>query len=168
MRWRLAVGLVLTTVSATVLAGVDQETDQLVLSAARFGSMIEGMVHGQPVEVVPVPGGGRCQNVGMIQSAAMAQRRGGPRIQNFAVCRGEVETIDDVSPALPNDKEFRQIVAMSVRGAVRHGGHPYLWEAYTVDAHRVTPPDASGCAQVETIISADGLLVSYNIGRICP
>lgn len=162
----LRLALLSVVASAPAVASVDPELDNLILSAARYGTMIEGMIHGQPVEVVPVPGGGKCQNVGVIQSASRS--RGGPRIQNYAICRGEVDSIDEVSPALPEDKEFRQVVAMTVRGAVRHGGHPYVWESYVIDAKRLTPPDSQGCAQVETVVASEGLLVSHNIGRICP
>lgn len=154
--------------SAAACASSESDMDTLVRNAARFGNPVEGFANGQPSVAVPVSGNGPCKNVGVIQSGGRGKYSGGPRIANFSVCHDEVEAISEVSPALPDDSQFKQVVVMTVRGAARYGGQPSDWDAYHVESRRLSPPDARGCAQVETVVSSEGLLVSHNVGMVCP
>ena len=156
-----------TVLSSAAFAG-ESDMETLARNAAQFGNPVEGFAYGQPAVAVPVPGRGPCKNVGVIQSGGRGKYSGGPRISNFSVCRNEVEALNEVSPALPEDTQFKQVVVMTVRGAARYGGQPSDWEGYHVESRRLSPPDSLGCAQVETVVSSEGLLVSHNVGRICP
>ena len=57
---------------------------------------------------------------------------------------------------------------MAIRGALRYGAHRRDLYDYHIDTRRLSAADPYGCAQVETIVSTMGMLVSYNVGRMCP
>ena len=62
------------------------------------------------------------------------RQRGGPRIDNYQVCQGaEPERINDVSPALPDDPQFKQVAQMAIRGALRYGVQRRDWNDYRLD-----------------------------------
>lgn len=170
MTRRFILSLALATVSLQAWAGssVDQETENLVRNAAQNGHTTEGMFRGQPAAAVPVTATGPCTNVGIIQTTPMRRSFGGPRIENYSFCRGEVEKIDDVSPALPDDEEFKKVVFMTLRGATRYGAQHTNWQNYIVDARSLSGLDRRGCSTIETVVSTEGLLVSHNIGLACP
>ncbi len=161
-------GLFLTcTVSASCVFAQTPALVDAVSSAARSGATLERLIQGQRYTVVPLRGAG-CPTVGVIHHE-QRQYRGGPRIDTYKVCDGEAlpEMIDDVSPALPDDREFKALTAMTIRTALRYGGDAQNWFEYRVDAQRLSELNGRGCALVETKVSADGLLVSYNVGQIC-
>lgn len=138
-----------------------------VEQAARSGQAGEVLAHGQPALVVPVQNR-PCMTVGVIYQEGRRQR-GGPRIDNYQVCQdAEPERINDVSPALPDDQQFKQVAQMAIRGALRYGAQRRDWNDYRLDTRRLSVVDSYGCAQVETVVSAEGMLVSYNVGRLCP
>lgn len=138
-----------------------------VEQAARSGQAGEVLAYGQPALVVPVQNR-PCMTVGVIYQEGRRQL-GGPRIDNYQVCQdAEPERINDVSPALPDDQQFKQVAQMAIRGALRYGAQRRDWNDYRLDTRRLSVVDSYGCAQVETVVSAEGMLVSYNVGRLCP
>ena len=157
----------LLMLATAVAQAQNPELDTLIDAAVRYGQATEGFLWGQQVLAVPVPNK-PCNTVGIIYRENRRQR-GGPRIDNYQACPGEEpEMIHEVSPALPDDAQFQQIVQMAIRGALRYGTHRRDLYDYHIDARRLSAVDAYGCGQVETVISTMGLLVSYNIGRLCP
>jgi len=165
---KLIIGCLVSVVSSAALARGEPDIEALVRNAARFGNPVEGLAYGLPAVAVPVPGNGPCKNVGVIQTNREGRSTGGPRIANYSVCGEEVDLLNDVSPSLPSDSQFRQVVIMTVRGAARYGGQPSDWEKYHIESRRLSPPDVRGCAQVETVVSWESLLVSHNVGPVCP
>lgn len=145
----------------------DPALQMLVANAARSGHAVEGLAYNQPVVAVPIRGG-RCPRVGVIYQESTRHRRG-PRIDHFEACQGQSpQVINDVSPALPDDQQFKQLTLMAIRGSLRYGEQYSAWSGYNVAARRLSYADPSGCAQVETIVDTEGLLVSYSVGRMCP
>ena len=122
---------------------------------------------GQPAVAVPFPGY-PCATVGVLYPQARSLRRGDTqRIDHYRACPdGSIEALDELSPSLPDDEEFRQATLMTIRAALRRGAHFQRIGAYRVDARRLF--GNGQCAEVETVISTQGLLVSYNVGQICP
>ncbi len=168
MIWRLVLGAAcIGMLGQPAFADVDAETESLVQNVAMYGSASEAFIRGRAVFAVPLAPKGGCTTVGVIDQASRGRSRGGPRISNYSVCRDDVEHIEDVSPGLPEDGEFKQALIMTVRGAFRHGGRPYFWQNYSIDTRRLSQVDMQGCAQVETTVASGGLLVSYNVGKIC-
>ncbi len=160
----------LVLVAGVVIAGAAQAQSQDLLmaieQAARTGQAGEILAYGQPAMVVPVQNR-PCVTVGVIYQDG-GRRHSGPRIDNYQVCQdAEPERINDVSPALPDDQQFKQVTQMAIRGALRYGSQRREWYDYRVDARRLSAPDSYGCAQVETTVATEGLLVSYNVGRLC-
>lgn len=151
------------------LANAQQGNDpqSLIEMTIRSGHAIEGFIYGTPVIAVPIPNR-PCPNVGIVFQEKR-RHRDGPRIDNYSVCPGEEpDQINDVSPSLPDDTQFQRLVQMAIRGALRYGAHRRDLYDYHIDTRRLSAADAYGCANVETIISTVGLLVSYNVGRMCP
>ncbi len=139
----------------------------LVDMAVRSGHAVEGFLYGSPVIAVPIANS-PCPNVGIIYQERRRHREG-PRIDNYSACPGEeTEQLHDFPPALPDDPQFQQLVQMAIRGALRYGAHRRDLYDYHIDTRRLSAADPYGCAQVETVVSTMGMLVSYNIGRMCP
>lgn len=158
----------LASVAIPALADMDADMETLIRGAASYGHAAESLVQGQPVIAVPIPGDGRCARVGVIYTSARGRRHGGPRIDNFSLCGEEVDALDEVSPAVPDDKAFGQVGGMTVRSALRYERQRTTWQGYGIEARRLSLPDSNGCAQVETIIVSERLLVAYNVGKVCP
>lgn len=159
--------ILMLAMSGFAQAQQGNDPESLVEMTIRSGHATEGMVYGQRAIAVLVPNR-PCPNVGIVYQEGRRQR-GGPRIDNYSACPGEdIERIQDVSPSLPDDPQFQQLVQMAVRGALRYGAHRRDMYDYHIDTRRLSAVDAYGCAQVETIVSTTGLLVSYNYGRLCP
>lgn len=143
------------------------EIDMLVMSAARSGHAIEGFAYNQPATAVPIRSG-RCTRVGLVFQETTRHRRGS-RIDHYEVCPSqEPEAVNDVSPALPDDPQFKQLTMMAIRGALRYGQQNSSWMGYNVVTRRLSAADPNGCAQVETTVDTESLLVSYQVGRMCP
>ena len=169
MKIRVASGLAMAAFCAGASAyNSEPDVYMLVRNAARLGHAVSGLSYGQPSVAVPVRGDSGCANIGVLQPGTKRKFSGGPRIANYRVCQGEISEVDDVSPELPSDTQFKQVVIMTVKGAARYGGQPNEWGGYHIEARRLSMPDMNGCAQVETVISTEGMLVSYNTGLICP
>ena len=167
MSTAVAGGVLAIALCASPAHAADPGVLQLVASAAASGHAIEGFAYNAPVVAVPFPGG-RCTRVGVVYQEATRHRRG-PRIDNFEVCQGQAPVgINDVSPALPDDDQFKQLTVMAIRGALRYGEQRSVWMGYNVAARRLSYADPSGCAQVETTVDTEGLLVSHHVGRMCP
>jgi hypothetical protein len=159
----LAIGL---TFSTTGQAN-DPGLISMVMAAAQSNHAVEGLAYNQPATAVPIAAR-PCPRVGLVYEEHTRHRRG-PRIDNFITCPGQApETIQDVSPSLPDDRQFQQLTLMAVRGALRYGEQRADWSGYHVETHRLSYADPQGCAQVETIVVTAGLLVSYHVGRMCP
>ena len=155
--------------AAAGLTNAQQGNDpqSLVEMTIRSGHAIEGFKYGTPVIAVPIPNR-PCPNVGIVFQEKR-RHRDGPRIDNYSACPGEEpEQIHDFPPGLPDDPQFQQLVQMAIRGALRYGAHRRDLYDYHIDTRRLSAADPYGCAQVETIVSTMGMLVSYNIGRMCP
>ena len=165
---RAVLGLAMAGLSVGAMAYNEPDVYLLVGNAARLGHAVSGLSYGQPSVAVPVRGDSGCVNVGVLQPGTKRKFSGGPRITNYRVCQGEISEVDDVSPGLPDDQQFKQVVMMTVKGAARYGGQPNEWSGYHIEARRLSMPDINGCVQVETVISTEGMLVSYNTGLICP
>ena len=165
----MAGGALLAVLASGSANASDPGLYALVSSAARNGHAIEGVVFNQPVTAVPVRGG-RCPKVGVVYQRDSSRHRRGPRIDNFEVCPGrDPEDTQEVSPALPDDREFKQLTMMTIRGALRYGEQRSDWMGYSIASRRLSYADPNGCAQVETTVaSEEGLLVSHNVGRMCP
>lgn len=171
MRYILRVVPILFVAAAAdpaVAGNLEPSLQSLVVAAARNGHAVEGFAYNQPAVAVPVRGG-RCQNVGVVYPRDSSRHRRGPRIDNFEICAGEApEDLQEVSAALPDDQQFRQLTVMTIRGAIRFGEQHSAWHGYNVRSRRLSLADPNGCAQVETTVDNEGLLVSYNVGRMCP
>ncbi len=169
MKLRSLIFVAMTTTAGA--AGAQQgltDIERLVMQAAKAGHTVENMLLGRVATAVPFvlhdsPG---CAGVGVIQNG-QTTFRGGPRIDNYRVCGTEVERNDDVSPALPNDRELQQAGNMAIRGAIRYGQQTSEWRGYEIQAIRLSAADSSGCAQVETIVSHASMLVARQTGRLC-
>jgi len=164
---RSALTLLLAMTASVAMAGVDEGIESLVLSAARNGHPIEGMVQGRALVAVPVLKD-KCFSVGVVYPKERGPRIGGPRIDNFRVCDNTVEPVEEVSPALPEDRSMQQTTIRVIRGALRYGAQRADWHGHRIGALRLAPTDPSGCGQVETVASYDGLLVAHQVGRMCP
>lgn len=159
--------VLLATLGSLPVLAQTQDLDWALQAAAQSGQPAEVMAFGQPVRVVPVAGR-ECPTVGVIYTRDGGMMRGGPRIDNFRVCPGQApQRLREVSPALPDDGNFRQVVQMSIRNGLRGGSFATQWQGYFVETRRLSELDRRGCALSETIIANDGLLVSYNSGRAC-
>ena len=147
------------------LAHADADVEKLVTMAARSGNAVESILFNKPVVAVPLQTR-PCLTVGVIQ-----QDLDDPRIDNYKVCAGAPpQAINEVSPALPEDKEFKELTIMTIRAALRYGTQHRPWEDYRIDTRRLTPVTEDGCAEVETTIStiSTPLVVAYQVGRMCP
>ena len=159
------ISLLTLTALLCPLAHADAELDKLVTMAARSGNAVESILYNKPVVAVPLQTR-PCITVGVIQ-----QDLDDPRIDNLKVCpNAEPQAINEVSPALPEDKEFKELTIMTIRAALRYGAQRRPWEDYLIDTRRLTPPAKDGCAEVETTISSVStpLVVAYQVGRMCP
>jgi hypothetical protein len=161
----------LTTAAALALPmlswGQTQDLTQAIATAAHTGYALEVAHQGKRYVVAPAQSG-PCPTVGVIHASGK-HHRGGPRIDNYRVCENASPALlNEVSPALPDDEAFKQIAFMTIQAALRYGSLSQDWHDYRVESRRLSEPNARGCAQVETTISADRLLVSYDVGRICP
>lgn len=158
----------LAVLSAPAAHAQTAEILDLVRNAVSSGHAIESLLGSQPAVAVPLATR-PCATVGVIYQSSGAREKGGPRIDNFRACaEAEPAPIDQVSPALPEDAPFKQQTRMAMRSALRYGSHQLDWQGYRVEARRLSPADTHGCAQLETIVSAQDLLVAYGIGRMCP
>lgn len=159
----------MATTAGAVSAQQDlTDIERLVMQAANAGHTVENALLGRAATAVPfalrdAPG---CLGVGVIQNG-QGSFRGGPRIDNFRVCGTAIERNDDVSPALPNDRDLQQVGIMAIRGAIRYGQQTSEWRGYEIQAIRLSAADSAGCAQVETIVTNTGMLVSRQAGRLC-
>ncbi len=147
------------------LVHADADIEALVTMAARSGSAVESILYNRPVVAVPLQTR-PCLTVGVI-----SLNLDDPRIDNFKVCAGAPpQAIKEVSPALPEDAEFKELTIMTIRAALRHGMQQRSWQDYRIDTRRLTPVAEDGCAEVETTIAtlATPLVVSYQVGRRCP
>ncbi len=157
--------LVATLMCVGTATAADAELDQLLGDAVANGAPIESILHGQRVRAVSMGRSGVCDSVGLVYPDMKG--RGGARIVNYRICDGMSENTQDVSPALPNDRQMQEVVRMSMMGALTSGSHAATYQAYRITSRRNSPLDASGCAMVETTVSSMGLLVSQAGGRIC-
>lgn len=147
--------------------GQTQALTQAIITAARTGYALEAADLEHRYVVAPVQSA-RCPTVGVIRASGKRDR-GGPRIDNYRVCEhSSPELLHEVSPALPDDEVFKQMAFMTIQAALRYGSLAQDWHDYRIESRRLSEPNQRGCAQVETTISADSLLVSYDVGRICP
>jgi hypothetical protein len=152
-----------TILAASAYAATD--LDRLLADAASAGHPVEGIAYGQRVRAVPVGPAGECMRVGLVY---LDFRRGGTeRIVNYDVCGERGAEVREVSPALPDDPAMRELVRMSVNGALAYGTHVADYQGYRVASRRNTAPDGAGCAHVDTVVSSDRLLVSHAGGRVC-
>ena len=159
--------LILSAVTGLANAQPGNDAQSLIDMAVRSGHAVEGFVYGAPAIAVPVPNR-PCTTVGIVLQEGR-RHRGTPRIDNYSACPGEeAEKIQDFPPALPDDPQFQQFVQMTVRGALRYGADSRQMYDYRVDTRRLSAADPYGCAYIETTVSMMGMLVSYNVGRLCP
>lgn len=164
----LSVTLSLAALSTPAAHAQTSEIFDLVRAAARSGHAIESLLGSQPAVAVPLATR-PCATVGVIYQASGVREKGGPRIDNYRACDDAAPApIDEVPPALPEDAPFKQQTRMAMRTALRYGSQQLDWQGYRVEARRLSQGDTHGCAQLETIVSAQGLLVAYGIGRMCP
>lgn len=151
----------------TLAFAQSQGVTQAIITAARTGYAMEAADSGSRYIVAPVLSG-RCPTVGVIHASGK-RLRGGPRIDNYRVCENaSPKLLNEMSPALPDDEAFKQMAFMTIQAALRYGSLSQTWHDYRIESRRLSEPNARGCAQVETTISADSLLVSYDVGRLCP
>lgn len=158
----LAVGqMSLAQAVSPVLAGVVGE-------ALRQGRPFEAFVAGQRVVAVPLDGA-RCPRVGLVMPGAGRSVFGrGPRIDHVDACPEGMIDVEDLPPALPSDARFREAVLTVLRSALRYGGQRLDAYGHTIQATRLAGPDRRGCGDLETWVTYDHLLVSYNVGWVCP
>lgn len=104
--------------------------------------------------------------IGVVQPGQQIFRKG-PRIDNYRSCDGSVELVDDLPPALPNDRRLIEVGEMAIRGALRYGDQSTSYDGYQISAARLSPVDQRGCGLVETLVIFNDLLVSHQVGRIC-
>lgn len=139
----------------------------LVTNVARSGHAAEALVANQAVIAVPLavlP----CPTVGVIYRSSGVRERGGPRIDNFQVCaEAAPQRLGEVSPALPDDQKMKEQTLNAMRTALRYGHQQLDWQGYRVIARRLSHDTRRGCAQIEVIVSSQGLLVAYQVGRFC-
>lgn len=148
-------------------AQMGNDAQSLIDLAMRSGHPVEGFLYGSPAVAVPIAHR-PCPTVGIVFQERR-RHRDTTRIDNYAVCpREDAELIHDLPPALPDDTRFQQFVMMAIRGALRYESHRRSMYDYQIETRRLSAPDTNGCAQVETVISTMGMLVSYNVGRMCP
>lgn len=151
----------------SLASGQPQGLTQAIITAARTGYALEAADFGGLYIVAPVRSEG-CPTVGVIHASGK-RHRGGPRIDNYRVCEhASPELLNEMSPALPDDEAFKQMAFMTIQAALRYGSLSQTWDDYRIESRRLSEPNARGCAQVETTISAENLLVSYDVGRLCP
>lgn len=149
----------------SALVHADVEVDKLVTMAARSGNAVESILYNKPVVAVPLQTR-PCVTVGVVQ-----RDLDDPRIDNFKVCAAmPPQAINEVSPALPDDKAFQELTIMTIRAALRYGAQRRPWEDYLIETRRLSPVDGDRCAEVETTISSVStpLVVAYQVGRMCP
>lgn len=161
------IALALASLCSASARADDDELDGLLRNTASTRQAIDAYVHRQRVRAVPLASyRGRCPRVGLIYLDQ--KRRGGERIATFDVCPMEVIDTGEVSPALPDDKVTRDTGQFAMQAAARYGRRATEYQGYLFDANRLTAPDTNGCAQVETTVSFEGLLVANSTGRVCP
>jgi hypothetical protein len=145
----------------------DTDLDVLVRETARERLPMETILWGRPVRAVPYGAGDDCQRVGLIH-LDNRMRDGSERIDNFKVCGTSITRIDDLPPSLPNDPQFKQVTRMAMVGAARYGRRGATAQGYLISSTRLGMADGRGCAQVETTVTYEGLLVAHSAGTVCP
>jgi hypothetical protein len=145
----------------------ESDLDILVREAARERLPMETLLWGRPVRAVPYGGAGECQSVALIH-LDNRYRDGSPRIDNYKVCGARIVRSDDLPPSLPSDPQFKEVTRMAMVGAARYGQRAATAQGYVIRSVRLGLADARGCAQVETTVTYDGLLVANSASMVCP
>lgn len=148
-------------------SSADSDQEMLVREAARERLPMETLLGGRPVRAVPYGPAGACQMVGVIHLNSR-MRDGGERIDNFKVCGNNIASIDELPPSLPHDRQMKEVTRMAMAGAARYGRRGATWQGYLISSTRLGMADGRGCAQVETTVTFDGLLVAHSAGTVCP
>ena len=161
--------LLLLAMSSATHAQMGNDPQSLIDLSLRSGHAVEGFVYGTPVVAVPVRAQ-PCPTVGIVFQEGRRHRDGRQRIDNYTACPDmEAELSHDYPPGLPEDAQFQQMVQMAIRGALRYGAQRRDMYDFHIDARRLSAAtDPYGCSEVETVVSTMGMLVSYNVGRLCP
>lgn len=162
---RFVVAALSALAGAAWSAGSDLDT--LVRETARERLPMETLLWGRPVRAIPYGGAGDCQSVALIH-LDNRYRDGSPRIDNYKVCGERLVKSDDLPPSLPDDAQMKQVTRMAMAGAARYGQRGATWQGYVIRSTRLGMADHRGCAQVETIVTYEGLLVAHSAGPICP
>lgn len=157
----------LLLLAAVPSLAADTDLDVLVRETARERLPMETILWGRPVRAVPYGAGGACQMVGLIH-LDNRMRDGNERIDNYKVCGVNIARIDDLPPSLPNDPQFKQVARMAMAGAARYGRRGATAQGYLISSTRLGMADGRGCAQVETTVTYEGLLVAHSAGTVCP
>ncbi len=157
----------LLLLAAVPSLAADTDLDVLVRETARERLPMETILWGRPVRAVPYGAGGDCQRVGLIH-LDNRMRDGSERIDNYKVCGASIFRIDDLPPSLPNDPQFKQVTRMAMVGAARYGRRGATAQGYLISSARLGMADGRGCAQVETTVTYEGLLVAHSAGTVCP
>jgi len=157
----------LLLLAAVPSLAADTDLDVLVRETARERLPMETILWGRPVRAVPYGAGGDCQRVGLIH-LDNRMRDGSERIDNYKVCGTSIARIDDLPPSLPNDPQFKQVTRMAMVGAARYGRRGATAQGYLINSTRLGMADGRGCAQIETTVTYEGLLVAHSAGTVCP
>jgi hypothetical protein len=166
--WPLASFLVVLLAVASFPAFADDdELDRLLLDASASRHAVDGFLRGQRVRAVPLLSWrGRCPRVGLLTMSV--PQRAASRVATYDLCQNDIIDTGELAPALPDDARARTTGQDTMRAAARYGQRSTGFNGYVFDAVRLTRADASGCAQVETTVSYEGLLVANSVGKICP
>lgn len=152
--------------TTSLVAFAQTDIDSVIANTARSGKTIafqfDSGVSGRAVRVGEFQG---CTWVGLV--LAGTTRKGSERIDNYRVCGSEIRRVEVVSPALPSEPTFKRAVIGNIDTAVRYGHQDLTFGEYDVSTVRLSPLGSDGCAYSETVISSNGLLVTYAEGRSC-
>lgn len=165
LAWSLVA--ICASIISTAVRADDDELDSLVMRAASLRQSVDSYLRGQRVRAVPLLSfRARCPRVGLIYLDSRG--KGGPRVATYDVCGNDVTDTGEVSPALPGDSQTRDVGLGVMQAAIRYGRRTQEWRGFVFEAVRISPADTYGCAQVESTVTSEGLLVANSAGRVCP
>lgn len=87
--------------------------------------------------------------------------------QHYRVCGGQVIPFTGVAPSFPNDSEAQWVLSSVSRAGYLNGTASQQWGAYMIQARTAGPIRADRCANVQTTVTYEGMLVDQRNELIC-
>lgn len=158
--------------STTLSAGIDTETEQLLLDTVKTRHTTLGSIRGQATYGIFLniafasEQGNACDYVAVVR--ATPNIGSGARTDHYRVCSSHITLYrpDTVVPSYPDAQGAQTVLRGAMIQAMDYGFGISHYQGYTVNTNRLIT-GKSGCWKVEAIVTYEGMLSLYVRRNMC-